>query len=79
MTFRSSLIPNLKKIPIGIAPLFFVMVFTVSGTAFFAFHTLLGPEIGLTKEQRQPNYVGQKANQPTEYSTKMYNVNPILK
>ena len=79
MTFRAKLSPSLKKIPLGITPLFLAMGFAVTGASYFAYHSLTGPEIGLTKKQRQPNFIGQKYNYPTEKSTKLYNVNPILK
>lgn len=62
---------SLQKIPLGITPLLAVMVCAVSGASFFAYHSLAGPEIGLTKAQRRPFYEGQNYNFPDRRRTKL--------
>ncbi len=61
------------KIPLGITPLLAVMGCAISGASYFAFHCLTGPEIGLTKCQRKPFYVGQKLHQK-EFTKLLYKV-----
>lgn len=68
MTFKNTI----RRIPLGISPLLAVMGCAVSGASFFAYHSLTGPEIGLTKSQRQPFYVGEKSKSSENHYRKLY-------
>lgn len=81
MTFRDQSLKSLfsiKKMPYGIYPIAGAITFALSGMTYVAYKSLFGPEIGLTKHERQPFYVNYRNNANKDKSTKLYNVNPYL-
>ncbi|KAL2914048.1 hypothetical protein HK105_206493 [Polyrhizophydium stewartii] len=62
---------SLKKIPVGVYPLFGIMAFAMGGATFFLTHLARHPEVVWSKRNNPQPYQSVKQNE----TTKLYNPN----